>query len=280
MAMKGPKTGSAKPAAPIGKASNAVPPKNVAQVPMIDAGHVPAAFDTPSADVSDAAVAAVLAADAPKTSPDAAPVPDIAAQSAAKTQADAIAPAAAVAETTAKVADSVNEMQTETTQAVSAAAQEAATMQTEMTNEMKNVTENTAAKTQAMFGDMNDRAKGMMEKNAKIAEEMNELTKGNIEAVVESSRIAAKGFESMGQDAAEYSRKSFEHATAAMKNMAAVKSPTELFKLQSDFMRSAFDMYVSEASKTTEQMMKLAGDAAQPLSNRMAVAADKVKQVA
>ncbi|NIJ23262.1 phasin family protein [Sphingomonas japonica] len=149
-----------------------------------------------------------------------------------------------------------------------------------MQTTVENTAKNTQAQAKAMFGDMSDRTKGAMEKSAKMVEEMNDFAKGNLEAMVESSRIAAKGMESIGQEAAEFSRKSFEQATATMKSMASVKSPTELFKLQSDFMRSAFDMYVAEASKTTEHMMKLAGDAAQPLSNRMAVAADKVKVAA
>ena len=89
-----------------------------------------------------------------------------------------------------------------------------------------------------------------------------------------------RAFETLGQDAAEYSRKSFESATATLKTLASVKSPTEFFKLQSDFVRGAFDSYVAEASKTTEAVLKLAGDAAQPLSNRAAVAVEKVKLAA
>ncbi|HVJ01836.1 MAG TPA: phasin family protein, partial [Sphingomonas sp.] len=58
------------------------------------------------------------------------------------------------------------------------------------------------------------------------------------------------------------------------------KSPTEFFKLQSDYVRSAFDSYVAETSKTTEAVLKLAGDAAQPISNRFAVAVEKAKVVA
>ena len=59
-----------------------------------------------------------------------------------------------------------------------------------------------------------------------------------------------------------------------------MKSPAEFFKLHSDYVRGVFDSYVAEASKNTEAMMKLAGDAAQPLSNRFAVAAEKVKTAA
>jgi phasin family protein len=140
--------------------------------------------------------------------------------------------------------------------------------------------ENMTTKPAAMFGDINDRAKTAMEKSTKMVEEMTDFAKGNVEAMVEASRIATRGFETLGQEAAEYGRKSFENTTAAMKSFASVKSPTEFFKLQSDFMRQSFDMAVAEASKNTETMLKLAGDAAQPLSNRVAVAAEKVKVAA
>jgi phasin family protein len=140
--------------------------------------------------------------------------------------------------------------------------------------------ENNTVKAQALFADFNDRTKAAVEKSTKLVEEANEFAKGNVEALVESGRIAAKGFETLGQDAAEYGRKSFESATAALKSFATIKSPTELFKLQSDFVRGAFDSYVAEASKNTEAVLKLAGDAAQPLSNRFAVAAEKVKTAA
>lgn len=138
----------------------------------------------------------------------------------------------------------------------------------------------TAAKAETLFADFNDRAKAAFEKGTKAFDEVNEFAKGNVEAVVESSKIAAKGFESLGQDAAEYSRKSFETATAAMKSFAGAKSPTDFFKLQSDYLRSAFDSMVAETSKNTEAMLKLAGDVAQPLSNRAAVAAEKIKVAA
>ncbi|MEN3745769.1 TIGR01841 family phasin [Sphingomonas sp. HF-S3] len=137
--------------------------------------------------------------------------------------------------------------------------------------------ENATAKTQNFFSDVNERGKVAVEKSTKMIEEANEFAKGNVEAIVESGKIAAKGFETLGQDAADYGRRSFESATAALKSMASAKSPTEFFKLQSDFIRTSFDSYVAEASKNTEAMLKLAGEAAQPLSNRVAVAAEKAK---
>ncbi|SFR84176.1 phasin family protein [Sphingomonas jatrophae] len=135
-------------------------------------------------------------------------------------------------------------------------------------------------KAKAMFGDFNDRAKSAMEKSAKLGEEMTEFTKGNVEALVTSGRVAAKGCETLAQDLAETMKKNFESATATMKSFAAVKSPTELFQLQSDYARSYFDGAVADASKFSEAMMKLMGDIAQPLSSRYALAAEKIKATA
>lgn len=140
---------------------------------------------------------------------------------------------------------------------------------------------NTATdKTKAMFAEANDRANGAINKSQQLFEEMNSFGKGNIEALVESSKIAARGFETLGQDAAAYAKKSFEDATAAARTLATVKSPAEFLKLQSEFVRQSFDAMVAETSRSTEAMLKLAGEVAQPISNRVALAADKAKLAA
>ena len=134
-----------------------------------------------------------------------------------------------------------------------------------------------AAQGHAAFADLNTRAKGAMEKGQQMLEEMNSFTKGNVEAMVESSKIAAKGIETLGQEAADFTRRQVEGATQAAKTLAATKSPTEFMKLQSDYARSMFDTMVAETSRSTERMIKLVSDIAQPISNRVAIAAEKVK---
>ncbi|URW75929.1 TIGR01841 family phasin [Sphingomonas donggukensis] len=144
----------------------------------------------------------------------------------------------------------------------------------------KDITMATKFETPKMLTDMNDRAKAAFDKSGKLASEMGDFSKGNVEALVESTRIAAKGMELIGQDTADYTRKSFEGMTATLKSLATVKSPTEFFKLQGDYMRTAFDAAVQQSSKSTEMFIKLAGDAAKPISNRFALAAEKVKTAA
>lgn len=129
----------------------------------------------------------------------------------------------------------------------------------------------------AMFGDANERAKSAMERGARFFEEMTELARGNVEAFVESSKVAAKGFESVGQEVAEYGRKNFEDASSAMKRFAEIRSPAEFFKLQSDYARTAFDNGVAQSARISENMIKLSNEAIEPISNRYAVAAEKAR---
>ncbi|WP_423604550.1 phasin family protein [Sphingomonas sp. MS122] len=248
MASKAPGTGAKKPTA---KTPAPVKPKAAAPVAKKTAAPKPEAAPAPAVEAAKPAAAIV-----------AEPVAEVAAEAAQQvneTVAETIAEAAApVAETIEDTAPQMAETATKGT----------------------DIMETTIEKTQAFFADFNDRAKAAVEKNTKLAGEFTDFAKGNVEAFVESGKIAAKGFEALGQDAAEYSRKSFENATATLKNLAAVKTPADFFKLQSDYVRSAFDSMVAETSKNTEAFIKLAGDAAQPVSNRFAVAVEKVKTAA
>ncbi len=140
--------------------------------------------------------------------------------------------------------------------------------------------ETTMNKGAQVFSDMNDRAKGMIERAPKMVQDMAELNKGNVEALVESGRIAAKGMEAMGRHAAELARTRFEGATAAFTRLAAVKSPTEFMQLQGELARTALDQLVADTSHSTETVMKFAGEVVQPISNRYAIVADRMKSAA
>ena len=138
----------------------------------------------------------------------------------------------------------------------------------------------TTEKAQAMFGDYSNRFKTAFEKSSKIGEDMVDFAKGNVEAVMASARVAAKAGEALGQEVAESGKKNLEATTTAFKSFASVKSPTELFQLQSEFAKAQFDFLVAEASRFSETLMKVAGDVAQPISTRVALAAEKIKTTA
>ena len=249
------------------------------------AAPVVKAAATPVVVPTAAAVAPIPAAVSAPVEVKAAPKPPVIAETApAKVVAKSATPKAAApkavtpaaAPVKKPAAQPVKKIVSVKTQAKPVAAPAAPHTKKEVTT-MENTIKNTTDKAQAMFVDMNDRAKAALEKTQGMFADVTEFNKGNVEALVESSKIAAKGIETMGQDAAEYTRKSFENMTAIVKTLSTVKSPTEFMKLQSDYMRTSFDSMVAESSKTTETMLKLAGEIAQPISNRVAIAAEKIK---
>lgn len=144
----------------------------------------------------------------------------------------------------------------------------------------KKFAEDAKAKMETVYADLNEKAKAGVEKSTKAIEELSDLAKGNVEALVESGKIAAKGMETLGQEAVDYSRKSFEKATASFKTFSTIKTPTEFFQLQSQLFSSSFDDFTKEAAKSSEAMMKLAGDVASPLTARVTLVTDKVKSLA
>ena len=128
---------------------------------------------------------------------------------------------------------------------------------------------------QSLFSDANERSQEIVKRSQKVAGELADLARANVEAVVEAGRVASEGARAIGQDAVSSSRTSFEQAADAIRSLAEAKSPTEYLQLQGDFARASFDRAIAESSKLTESLVKLAGEAFQPLSNRATANAER-----
>ena len=136
-----------------------------------------------------------------------------------------------------------------------------------------------ADKFQAMFGDFSDKSQDAVRKTQAFAGQMTEAAKANVEAMVESTRIATAGARDLGQELLASGRTGVEQASTSVKSLVEAKSPTEFFQLHTELTKSSFDRMVAEGSKLTEQMVKLAGEAMQPLSNRASVNAEKLGEL-
>ena len=128
---------------------------------------------------------------------------------------------------------------------------------------------------QNFFADANERGQDFAKRGQKVAEELADLTRANVEAIVEAGRVASEGARSIGQDVVATSRDGVEQAADAIRSLAEAKSPTEYLQLQGEFARASFDRIVAETSKLTESMVKLAGEAIQPISNRATANAER-----
>jgi phasin family protein len=148
------------------------------------------------------------------------------------------------------------------------------------TDTIKETTETMTARAKDLFGNVSAQAKTAYEKGSEYVSQANEFNKANLEALVESGKIAAKGAQDMGQTYAADLRTNFEETTATLKEYAAVKSPTEFFQLHVATVRKAFDTGVAQTSKNTEQFVKIAGEVVQPISNRVSETMETFKKAA
>ena len=131
-----------------------------------------------------------------------------------------------------------------------------------------------------MAADAQTRLKGAYAKSTELAGDVVEFHKHNLEAIVESGKVFATGMQDMGREAFEDSKKAANQVTEDVKLMAAVKSPTELVKLQGDLARRNFDAAMSYGSKRTEAWLKLANEAFAPISSRVSDSTEKFSKAA
>ncbi|MFC0205646.1 phasin family protein [Novosphingobium soli] len=124
------------------------------------------------------------------------------------------------------------------------------------------------------------KARAAFDKSTSALGEASEFAKGNVEAMVESSKIFAEGVQGLGSEIVAESRTAFEAFSGDIKELAAAKSPTDFFKIQSDLVRKNLDTAVAYGSKNSEAMLKLFSDTFAPLSGRMSIAIEKARSAA
>ena len=146
-------------------------------------------------------------------------------------------------------------------------------------DDMKQATDTISATMTDAMKEAQNRAKTAYEKGTASVSEITEFAKGNVEAVVESGKIFASGVQEIGRSYAEEAKAAYEQMTGDLKELAAVKSPTELFQIQGKIARRNFDALVATSSKGSEAFMKLMNESFAPLSGRMNAAAEKISKV-
>lgn len=141
-------------------------------------------------------------------------------------------------------------------------------------------TTDTTTKFKDAMSGMQDKAKDAFAKSSATVGEYGDFAKGNVEAVVQSTKILASGLQELGSQYVADTKAAFETMTADVKELAAVKSPTDFVKLHSEILRRNFDSTMALSTKTGEAMLKLTNDMMAPLSGRVSLAVEKVRKVA
>jgi len=76
---------------------------------------------------------------------------------------------------------------------------------------------------------------------------------------------ANKGFQAVAAEVTDYSKNALEDATHAFQQLVSAKSAEQVFEIQSQYLKRAYDAYIAEVSKLGEMWVGLARDAYKPV---------------
>jgi len=109
-------------------------------------------------------------------------------------------------------------------------------------------------------------------------DDLNGFHKENVDAMIQSGNILAKGLETLSKAMVAYTQSQVEQSVAATKAMMGVKTLRELVDLQTEFARTSFDTMIAEATKVSELSVKVANEAIEPLSARVNATVEKLSK--
>src|SRR5262249_11003354 len=92
-------------------------------------------------------------------------------------------------------------------------------------------------------------------------EDMQRITNDNLDATMHSVESGTRVTQEIANQIADYSKRSFEQGTRTMGNLLGAKSPDKAFEVQTEYARTAYESYVSHATKLGHLYADLAREA-------------------
>jgi len=104
----------------------------------------------------------------------------------------------------------------------------------------------------------------------KNLDDMQKFGKDNMDATMKSIGAASKGFQAIAAEVTNYSKKSFEDGTAAVERLFGAKTLEKAIEVQSDYVKSAYEGFVAEATKIGEIYADIAKESYKPFEGYLA----------
>jgi hypothetical protein len=101
-------------------------------------------------------------------------------------------------------------------------------------------------------------------------EDIQKLGKENVDVAMKQFGTVSKGFQTIATEFADYSKKSFEQGSAALEKLLGAKSVEKAIEIQSDYVKTAYEGFVAQATKFGELYTDLAKESYKPLEGMMA----------
>ncbi|MCC6948242.1 MAG: phasin family protein [Bradyrhizobiaceae bacterium] len=101
---------------------------------------------------------------------------------------------------------------------------------------------------------------------------LQKLGKDNLDLALKSFGAASKGIQAIATEVADYQKKSFEEGTAALEKLLGAKTIDKAFEAQTEYYKTAYEGFVSKATKIGELYADIAKEAYKPFEGAIAKA--------
>src|SRR5204863_817952 len=101
-------------------------------------------------------------------------------------------------------------------------------------------------------------------------EDIQKLGKENMDTCMKQFGTVSKGWQTIATEFADYSKKSFEDGSAALEKLFGAKSLEKAIEVQSDYVKTAYEGFVAEATKLGELYTDLAKESYKPFEGLIA----------
>ena len=109
-------------------------------------------------------------------------------------------------------------------------------------------------------------------------DEISAINQQNIDAMVKSSTIFAKGFEEISKEFFSFTQTALEMNVANTKALLGAKSIKDVVDLQSEIARKSFGSALAESAKLTEMSVEVSNKAFKPLQDQVNVTVEKMSK--
>jgi phasin family protein len=104
------------------------------------------------------------------------------------------------------------------------------------------------------------------------SDEMNKFSKDSMDMAMGSFGAWSKTTQAIATEVADYTKKSFEGSAAAWEKLVAAKSLDKAMEVQTEYVKSAYEGFVAEATKLSELYADLAKESYKPFEGVIAKA--------
>jgi phasin family protein len=126
-----------------------------------------------------------------------------------------------------------------------------------------------------LFGSTKEQVEKASATAFKTYEDFSKFSKENVEAYVVAGSTVFKGFETISRAWVSFAQETFDASAQVAKAMLTAKTLREAVDVQTDFAKTTFDKLVSEGTKVSELSVKVANEAAEPISARLNATIEK-----